>query len=412
MPFFEAVRLAFDSIRTQKLKSFFSALGVLVGVTFLIAVVSVIQGMNVFVQDTVTGVIGGVNTFQLRRQPNFDFEDLGGEWRRWRRTPPITFAEAEYLRREVQTPIRLTRLRMTSTTMAWEGRTASGVQVTMADAEYFRIKNWEIAEGRAFTSPEVEYGAAVAVIGNDIATRLFDGRDPLQRMVTLGGLPHRIIGVVESQGTLFGQSRDNFVITPLTAPISRRGYRPTAIAELSIQVLNPEDMLTARAEVEALMRARRGLRPADQNNFHIQTAEGALSTWDKLKTVLFLALPMLVSVSLVVSGIVIMNIMLMAVAERTREIGIRKALGARRRDILRQFVIESAALSVGGAIMGIGMGLLLAFAIQALTPLPAAVAPWSIGLAVGLGILVGMVAGVYPARQASRLDPIAAMRNE
>ncbi len=413
MPFFEAVRLALDSIRTQKLKSFFSAFGVLIGVTFLIAVVSVIQGMNVYMRDTVAGAIVGVNTFQLRQRPNSEFEDISGsDWRRWQRAPRISLAEAEHLRRQMQTPVRMSRIRSTGTTMAWEGRTASGVQVTMADAEYLRIKNWDIAQGRSFTTPEVDYGAAVAVIGNDVATRLFDGRDPLQRMVTIGGLPHRVIGVVESQGTIFGMSMDNFVITPLTGPASRLGYRPTTLAELSIQVLDPADMKAAQEEVEVLMRVRRGLRPAEANNFHIQTAEGALSFWDRIATILFLALPMLVSISLVVGGIVIMNIMLMAVAERTREIGIRKALGARRRDIMRQFIVESAALSVGGAILGIGSGLLLAFTIRAFSPLPAAVAPWSIGLGVGLGILVGMGAGLYPARQASRLDPIAAMRNE
>jgi putative ABC transport system permease protein len=160
------------------------------------------------------------------------------------------------------------------------------------------------------------------------------------------------------------------------------------------------------------MRSRRRLKPTQNDNFSLQTAEAALDGWNKISGVMMTALPLLVSVSLVVGGIVIMNIMLMAVAERTREIGIRKALGAKRRDIIAQFVVESATLSMIGAALGIGTGFALAFAVKALTPLPAAVAPWSIGMAVVLGILVGVIAGAYPAVRASKLDPITALRAE
>jgi putative ABC transport system permease protein len=166
------------------------------------------------------------------------------------------------------------------------------------------------------------------------------------------------------------------------------------------------------SQTEAVMRSRRQLRPGQESNFAFQTAEGALGSWPKISKVLFLALPGLVAISLVVGGIVIMNIMLMAVSERTREIGIRKALGARRRDIMAQFVVESATLSAAGAVLGIGLGIALAFVVKAFTPLPAAVAPWSIALAVLLGVSVGIAAGVYPASRASRLDPIVALRAE
>ena len=171
-------------------------------------------------------------------------------------------------------------------------------------------------------------------------------------------------------------------------------------------------MKSSVIEVEGLMRVIRQLKPTQDNNFFIQTAEGALGFWEKISKVLFLALPLLVAISLVVGGIVIMNIMLMAVSERTREIGIRKALGARRRDILAQFVVEAATLSTVGAMFGIGAGIGLAFVVRAVTPLPAAVAPWSIIVGVLLGVLVGMAAGVYPATRASKLDPIVALRAE
>jgi putative ABC transport system permease protein len=166
------------------------------------------------------------------------------------------------------------------------------------------------------------------------------------------------------------------------------------------------------SETEELMRSRRQLKPGQECNFDLQTAEGALGSWEKISRILFLALPGLVAISLVVGGIVIMNIMLMAVSERTREIGIRKALGARRRDIMAQFVVESATLSAVGALFGIGLGIALAFVVKAVTPLPAAVAPWSIVVGVVLGVSVGIAAGVYPASRASRLDPIVALRAE
>jgi putative ABC transport system permease protein len=199
---------------------------------------------------------------------------------------------------------------------------------------------------------------------------------------------------------------------PFSAP-GRRLICPINILDaLIVQTDDPTSMQFALGQAEALMRSRRQLKPDQESNFAFQTAEGALDSWQKISRVLFLALPGLVAISLVVGGIVIMNIMLMAVSERTREIGIRKALGARRRDILAQFVVESATLSAVGAVLGICLGVALAFVVKAATPLPAAVAPWSIALAVVLGVSVGIAAGVYPATRAARLDPIAALRAE
>jgi putative ABC transport system permease protein len=199
---------------------------------------------------------------------------------------------------------------------------------------------------------------------------------------------------------------------PFSAP-GRRLICPINILDaLIVQTGDPGQMQLALSETEELMRSRRQLKPGQESNFDLQTAEGALGSWEKISRILFLALPGLVAISLVVGGIVIMNIMLMAVSERTREIGIRKALGARRRDIMAQFVVESATLSAVGALFGIGLGIALAFVVKAVTPLPAAVAPWSIVVGVVLGVSVGIAAGVYPASRASRLDPIVALRAE
>jgi putative ABC transport system permease protein len=294
----------------------------------------------------------------------------------------------------------------------YEGRVAKDIDLIGTEAEYFAIRNYEVTAGRAFTSQEVETAQPVLVVGWELADKLLPGVEPVGKTVQVGGLPYRIIGVVAKQGTLFGLSLDKFAIMPFSAQ-GRRLICPINILDaLIVRTGDPDQMRRAMGEAEAIMRSRRALKPWQGNNFDFQTAEGALGTWQKISRILFLALPGLVAISLVVGGIVIMNIMLMAVSERTREIGIRKALGARRRDILAQFVVESATLSAAGALLGIGFGLALAFAVKALTPLPAAVAPWSVGVGIALGVSVGIAAGVYPASRASRLDPIVALRAE
>ena len=413
MPILEAVWLALSSIRAQKLKSFFSLVGVLIGVTFLIAVVSIVQGMNVYMTDKFADAIGGINTFQLQSRPGMVFGNVTEEmWKAWQRRPHITIEDAAYIEERMRTPARFARESETSAAVAYHGKTATNIDVEAVDAEFFQIKHWNIVDGRAFSPQEVTAGASVAVLGWELADRLFDGQEAVGKTVMIAGSPMRVIGVVEKQGTLFGMSLDKFAVTPITSPVRRQIDRPHVIEDVQVQTLDPGMMPAAIDEVTTLMRVRRGLKPNEPDNFNVATAQDALDQWGKISRILFLALPGLVGISLVVGGIVIMNIMLMSVVERTREIGIRKALGARRRDIMAQFVVESATLSLTGAGFGILTGLALAFTVRAVTPLPAAVAPWSIGLAVGLGILVGIVAGVYPARQAARMDPIIALGHE
>ena len=413
MPWLEAVRLALHMIRAQKLKSFFSLLGVMIGVTFLIAVVSIVQGMNVYMEDQFANRLIGLNTFQLRRMPGINTSDVSDEiWREWVRRPRISYQDAAYVESRVETPVLFSRYCSERLVLSRAGKQAKDIEVMGTDASWFRIKNWGIPSGRPFSPQEVRAGSAVVVLGDLVASKLFEGSDPVGKDVAINGLPYRIIGVVEKQGTIFGLSLDKFAVVPFDAPIRRDICRWNTLDELHVQASGIDGMTAAMDEVESIMRVRRGLKPTEQNNFALQTAEGALEGWRKISRVLFAALPGLVAISLVVGGIVIMNIMLMAVAERTREIGIRKALGAKRRDIMAQFVVESATLSLTGALIGIGLGIALAFTIKALTPFPAAVAPWSVGMAVVLGITVGMTAGIYPASRASRLDPITALRAE
>jgi putative ABC transport system permease protein len=413
MGLLEAVGMALGTIRAQKLKSFFSLIGVLIGVTFLIAVVSIVQGMNRYMVDRFANTLIGANTFELRQRPNIVTGNVTDDvWLEWRRRPRITYADADNVRERLHVPATFAKFCEDRVSVHYEGKVAKDIYLAGTEAPYFGIRNYQITAGRAFSPQEVTTAQPVLVVGYELAEKLLAGVDPVGKSVQIGGLPYRIIGVVAKQGTLFGLSLDKFAVMPFSAP-GRRLICPINVLDaLIVRTDNPTAMQQGVDEAEAIMRSRRGLKPWQANNFAFETAQGALGTWRKISKILFLALPGLVAISLVVGGIVIMNIMLMAVSERTREIGIRKALGARRRDILAQFVVESATLSAGGALLGIGFGLVLAFVVKALTPLPAAVAPWSVAAGMVLGIGVGVAAGVYPASRASRLDPIAALRAE
>ena len=413
MPFIEAIRMALATLWSQKLKSFFSLIGVLIGVTFLIAVVSIVQGMNVYMEDQFANKLIGLNAFQLRRNPGMNMGNISEEeWKEWMRRPRVSYGDAAWVEAKLETPVRFARYCDDRAQVIANGKSARDIQIVATDAEYIQIKNYDLSTGRPFTVQETRAGAAVVVLGFDVADKMFPAIDPVGKTIAVGGIPYRVVGVVAKQGSLFGISLDKFVIAPFTSPMQRLACRYGYMDELQVQASTVDQMTEAVSQTEGLMRVRRQLRPSQKSNFAIQTAEGALAGWRKISSVLFAALPGLVAISLVVGGIVIMNIMLMAVSERTREIGIRKALGAKRRDILAQFIIESATISTVGAAIGIVLGIGLAYLIKALTPLPAAVAPWSIGVAVFLGIFVGMVAGVYPASRASRLDPITALRSE
>jgi putative ABC transport system permease protein len=412
MPLREAFRLALQVIWANKMKSIFAVIGVFIGVMFLIAVVTIVQGMNRYMTDQVAGNFLGANTFQLRRYPDFNAGNISPDtWREWRRRPRITYDDARAAAAAITVPASTAWESNTSAEVAYRDKSAR-IRVIGATEDYFEVRNWTIEFGRAFSSQEVRNGQPVVVIGSEVAEGLFENLDPLGREITIRGLPYRVIGVVESQGNIFGFSLDEFAVAPALSPVKRFANPPRVVDVLLVKAQSPEDMQTAMADVEAVMRSRRHLRPAQDNSFALESAAGVLDFWGQINRIMFAVLPGLVSISLVVGGIVIMNIMLMSVAERTREIGIRKSLGARRRDILRQFLVESALLATLGAAIGIGFGLAVAAIVDMTTPLPASVAPWSIVVGVLLGAGVGIAAGLYPASRAARLDPVEAMRQE
>jgi putative ABC transport system permease protein len=412
MPLREAFRLALQVIWAQKMKSFFAVIGVFIGVMFLIAVFTVLEGMNRYMTDQVAGNFLGANTFQLRRYPDFNVGNIPPETRReWRRRPRISYDDARAVAAGINVPV-LTAWESVNGAEVSYGDKSANIRVIGATEEYFALRDWEIEQGRAFSPHEARSGQPVAVLGSKVAEGLFEDADPLGREVDIRGLPYRVIGVVESQGEIFGFSLDEFVVAPALSPVKRFVNPPRVVDILLVKANSQADMETAMADVETVMRGRRGLRPTQENTFAVETAAGVLDFWGQIDRFLKILVPGLVSVSLVVGSIVIMNIMLMSVAERTREIGIRKSLGARRRDILRQFLVESATLATFGAALGIATGLGLAFLVRATTFLPAHVAPWSIPVAVLLGAGVGIFAGLYPAARAARLDPVVAMRQE
>jgi putative ABC transport system permease protein len=413
MRLFEAVRLALTQIRVQKLKSFFTLIGVTIGVMFLIAVVSIVEGMGRYMEEDLVGKIIAKGSFEVRHRPNINIGDVDeAEWRSWRNRPRITEDDIGPVS-EVLAPTTQWAV-LGYDQLSAESRYARPrrVEVNCVSEQWFAIKNMGLQSGRLPTSLEYELGTPVVVIGEDVKTHYFPGLDPLGRELRIGGLPYQVVGVAEKQGSIFGISADKFVVVPYQSPANRLVNRFKVIDAIIVKSENETAMTADMEEVRELMRARHKLRPAQRDDFTLETSDSALAFWKKIQGYMVLAGIALPAIGLLVGSIVIMNIMLVAVAERTHEIGIRKALGARRSDILRQFLVESTTLSVVGAGLGILSGVGLAKGVEAMSPLPAAVALWSVIVAVIVGMGVGIIAGVYPATRAARLDPVVALRKE
>jgi putative ABC transport system permease protein len=411
---FEAVRLALSQIRVQKLKSFFTLIGVMISVMFLIAVVSIVQGMSVYVEQDFAGKFLGINTFNLRPFPDIQTGNVTEEeWKEWQRRPKITISDAMAVKAALPDDAR-----WAMQDLNWEnvssGYATGGAQVLAyaVTPQFFQIKDLQIAQGRAFDSQEDALGSDVVVIGDAVASEYFPNLDPIGQELKVNRFPFRVIGVLAHQGTVFGINLDRQVVAPFHSEMSRITGARQNLYGVIVQSPTPAQFEPLEEIVRELMRKRHQLRPEQPDNFVMESSASALSQWETIKKYLVLAGVVLPAIGLVVGAIVIMNIMLVAVAERTREIGIRKSLGARRRDILAQFLVESATLSSVGALFGVGLGITMAKVVALLSPLPAAVAPWSIVVAVGIGAGVGIVAGAYPASRASRLDPILAIRAE
>jgi putative ABC transport system permease protein len=406
---------AMGQIAANKLRSFFTLLGIIVSVAFLVAVVAIIQGMNAYVKENIAGAVIGANSFTVRRTPlqlGFFDDEM---WKRAARRPRVTAMDADAVRAALPDAQAIALTSGWPTPMSdviWRDQVVGDALVFGITPDYQVVQDYRFAKGRGISDVDVLQRRSVCVVGHDIANKLFGdlGLDPIGQSVRVGGQRCEIVGVTAPKGKVLGQSFDGFVMMPITHHETLYGRRLTAT--ISVKMKEAADVAPAMARAEEALRVARRLRPGMENNFQVETADALVEFWKSLTKVLFSIIPAMVAIGIVVGGIVIMNIMLMSVSERTHEIGIRKALGARARDIERQFLAEAIILSSLGGVIGVLSGWIFALLVSALSPLPARITLWSVGVALLLGASVGILFGVYPARRAAQLDPITAMRQE
>ncbi len=413
MNFGDILTTALDQIWSNKLRSFFTLLGIIVSVAFLVTVVAIITGMNAYVKENIAESMIGKNSFTVRRTPiqvGFFDDEM---WRRVVKRPRITVDDANAVRASIPDAAAIALTSGWPTPQAdivWRDNTIVDVMLFGVTPAYQEVQDYKFERGGPLSEIDIDQRRAVVVIGHDIAENLFKSVDPIGQEVRLAGGRFTIVGVVAPKGRVLGQSFDTFALVPINRFEMLYGRRQTTA--VAIKMKEAADVAPAMKRAEEAMRIAHHLRPEQENNFSIETADALIDFWKSLTKVLFSVIPAVVSIGVVVGGIVIMNIMLMAVTERTREIGIRKAVGARSRDIERQFLAEAVTLSILGGLIGVASGWAFAVVIAAVSPLPARITWWSVVLAVGLGAGVGVLFGVYPARRAARLDPITALRQE
>ena len=409
MKFIETLKLALAAIWAHKLRSALTLLGMIVGVTAFVVVVSLIAGFNRYVDEKIAGI--GAKSFTVQRfNPLEDFKDTDTIAAAARRNKELTIEDYEYLKERATLIDKIgARARVTPSQVKHGDQVLDDVFVSGATANCVDIENRDVAEGRFIAQPENDNGARVAYLGADIANKLFTG-SPVGQEITIRGLPYRVIGVEEPKGTVFGIPQDGFIIIPLkTYSINYGGLIRQRSLYFIATAKNDDQFNDAVEESRFLMRARRKLGPNEKDNFGIVTPDAITGLRDRLFGTIFIVAIAVPGIALVVGAIVIMNIMLVAVTERTKEIGIRKSLGARQMDILKQFLVEAATLALMGGAVGVFLAWVIGFVVSMFI-LPTYLSIFAIAGALAVSGGAGVASGIFPAWKAARLDPIEALR--
>jgi putative ABC transport system permease protein len=405
----ETLKLALSSIMAHKLRSFLTLLGMIIGMTAFMVVLSLLQGFRGYVDEKIAGI--GSDSFTIQRFNFEDFKDTDTIAAAQRRNKELTFDELEFIRERSQLVQHIgAKAGNTSRDIKYDGETLQEVSITGVEPIIGVIDNVDVEDGRYFSEAENNNSMRVAFVGTDVATKLFPQGGALGSEITISGIPYRIIGIRVAKGTVFGQPQDSFVQLPIKTFGANFGGLKwqrapyfVAMAKTGIKMSDAVD------EVRTLMRIKRKLEPSEKDNFGVVTPDaisGLIGSFTATFSIVILFVP---GIALMVGAIVIMNIMLVAVTERTKEIGIRKSLGARQGDILRQFLFESGLLSAIGGVIGLLLALLLGFLITQFV-FPTRIPWWAAVIAISMSATVGILAGLFPAWKAARLDPIEALR--
>src|SRR5436190_2828283 len=405
----ESAGVALAAIWGSKLRSLMTVLGNIVAVASIVAVVSLIQGLNASVTQAILNQ-AGADSFNIQQFPVTRSDE---EFEKVRNNPRLTLLDARAIRRYGEDDLIAAVMGDTQSRgrVSYRDKSIDATRVQGVTAEYSNFSTFDAEVGRLMSPIEVETSRPVVVLGWQTAERLFGGViDPLDKIIQVEGVHFRVVGVSSKRGSLLGQSQDEFVVMPLGQFQTLFGSRRSL--SLTVKPRDLSRITEAMDEATVALRTARGLKPTQPDNFGMFTSDTILNIYHSATNGIFAVLVGVVALSLVVGGIVIMNIMLMVVTERTREIGLRKALGARRTDIMAQMLTESVVLSIFGGVVGTLLGTAIAVTISAVTPIPAAVEAWSVALGIGITALVGLFFGIYPAMQAARLDPIEALRRE
>jgi putative ABC transport system permease protein len=413
MLFGEAVSIALQSLRANKLRSLLTVLGILIGVSSVVAVVAITEGLDRYMSERVLEL--GTKAFRLQRMP--DIITSHEQWMEMMKRKRLNMDDYEAVKKACTLCSEVGAQVWTGSNVK-RGRTIqknvgiAGVTENIARIGTIR----EVESGRHIVHQDVAQASMVAVIGTDLRDAFFGMMEPIGKEIDVDGHPLKVIGVAEKKGVVFGESQDNFLWMPLTTFMKLYGSRRSFSIQAEARSMDVFE--AAQDQVRVAMRARRHLTYNKPDDFNIETGESIMELWQTMTRGIYVVTFVVTAISLLVGGIVVMNIMLVSVTERIREIGVRKALGARRGDILRQFLVESVILSGFGGLLGVlgaaafsfGLGSILANMMSANFSAP--IRPWAVALAIGVSSVVGLVAGIYPANRAATLDPVEALRTE